>query len=147
MTAADIARALGGAKRHGVEWDARCPAHDDANPSLSLREGDDGKILFRCHAGCSQQQVFDALRARGLLERRSNGHDHQPRATPKPARTTDEVEQSLLRDLMLFSGCPWVTAWQRAGWEVQAQPRSHHRRSSPAAPMGTLRPRLVHPSV
>ena len=68
MTAAEIARALGGAKRHGVEWDARCPAHDDASPSLSLRDGDDGKILFRCHAGCSQQQVFDALLARGLLE-------------------------------------------------------------------------------
>jgi putative DNA primase/helicase len=85
MTAAEVARALGGAKCHGAEWDARCPAHNDANPSLSLRDGDDGKILFRCHAGCSQQQVFDALRARGLLERRSNGQDHHPRAKPETA--------------------------------------------------------------
>ena len=85
MTAAEIARALGGAKRHGVEWDARCPAHDDASPSLSLRDGNDGKILFRCHAGCSQQQVFDALRARGLLERHF-------RAKPKPAPTNGKDE-------------------------------------------------------
>jgi len=42
---------------------------------------------------------------------------------PYRARTTDEVEQSLLRDLVLFSACPWVTAWQRAGREVRARPR------------------------
>jgi hypothetical protein len=34
---------------------------------------------------------------------------------PYRARTTDEVEQSLLRDLVLFSGCPWVTTRRRAG--------------------------------
>ena len=43
---------------------------------------------------------------------------------PKHPWTTDEVEQSLLRDLMLFSGCPWVTAPRRAGHEVRARPRS-----------------------
>ena len=45
---------------------ARCPAHDDHAPSLSLDESSDGKVLVRCHAGCSQQDVIDALKARGL---------------------------------------------------------------------------------
>ena len=48
-------------------WMACCPAHDDRNPSLSIREAD-GKILLHCHAGCEQRDVIDALEARGLWE-------------------------------------------------------------------------------
>ncbi len=96
MTAVEIARALGGARRHGAEWDARCPAHDDASPSLSLRDGDGGKILFRCHAGCSQQQVFDALCARGLLKRKpahENGKgDDWHSIFPPPVEVREPVE-------------------------------------------------------
>jgi len=60
-----IAKALGGHKT-GHDWMARCPAHDDREPSLSIREADDGKVLVRCHAGCDQARVIEALRARGL---------------------------------------------------------------------------------
>ena len=73
MAAADaIAKALGGRKA-GTGWIARCPAHDDRNPSLSLSTEKDGKVLLRCHAGCGQAQVIDALRARGLWEDRVDG--------------------------------------------------------------------------
>ena len=65
MTAAEIARALGGGKVGG-HWIARCPAHDDRKPSLSIREADDGKVLVKCFAGCEQALVIAALRARGL---------------------------------------------------------------------------------
>ncbi len=44
---------------------ARCPAHDDRTPSLSLAERD-GRILVKCHAGCEQAIVVAALKARGL---------------------------------------------------------------------------------
>ena len=44
---------------------ACCPAHDDKSPSLSLTDVGD-KVLFHCFAGCSQTEVIDALRARGL---------------------------------------------------------------------------------
>ncbi len=40
---------------------AKCPAHDDRNPSLSVNEGDDGKALITCHAGCSRAAVLSAL--------------------------------------------------------------------------------------
>ena len=33
-------------KRNGAGWNACCPAHDDHNPSLSISEGDDGRILI-----------------------------------------------------------------------------------------------------
>jgi hypothetical protein len=65
MTADVIARALSG-RRAGGYWMARCPAHDDRTPSLSIRDADDGKVLVHCHAGCHQARVIAALRARGL---------------------------------------------------------------------------------
>ena len=40
---------------------ARCPAHDDKNPSLSIRELDDGRILIHDHAGCDVYSVLDAI--------------------------------------------------------------------------------------
>src|SRR5450755_1608644 len=41
---------------------ARCPAHRDHNPSLSVGTSDkDGSVLVRCHAGCSTQSVLKAL--------------------------------------------------------------------------------------
>ena len=65
MPAETIARALGG-RKVGGGWMARCPAHDDREPSLSISEGDDGKVLVRCHAGCDQERVIAALGSRGL---------------------------------------------------------------------------------
>lgn len=55
------------ARRSGSAWMARCPAHEDSNPSLSIREVD-GKILLHCHGGCRQGAVIDALKARGLWD-------------------------------------------------------------------------------
>ena len=68
MTAETIAKALGGRKAGGG-WMARCPAHDDREPSLSIRDADDGKVLVRCHAGCEQERVISILRSRGLWQR------------------------------------------------------------------------------
>ena len=42
-------------------WMAKCPAHADSDPSLSITEADDGKVLWKCHAGCHQADVMDAL--------------------------------------------------------------------------------------
>jgi len=65
MTAETIAKALGGRKA-GSGWSARCPAHDDRTPSLSLRDTGEGKVLVRCHAGCDQDEVIAHLKAGGL---------------------------------------------------------------------------------
>jgi hypothetical protein len=65
MSAESIAKALGG-RRAGSGWTARCPAHDDHTPSLSLRDADDGRVLVCCHAGCNQREVISRLRLSGL---------------------------------------------------------------------------------
>ena len=65
MTAAQIAQRLNGRKMQSG-FMARCPAHDDQTPSLSLKDTDDGRVLVHCHAGCEQARVVAALKSRGL---------------------------------------------------------------------------------
>ena len=48
-------------RESGSGWSARCPAHADKNPSLSVATGEDGCALIKCHAGCEVAQVLDAL--------------------------------------------------------------------------------------
>jgi hypothetical protein len=43
------------------QWSARCPAHDDRGPSLSVRDLDDGRVLLHCFSGCSTAQVVGAM--------------------------------------------------------------------------------------
>ncbi len=63
MTALDVVRErieqrTGHPVRNGS---ARCPAHDDSSPSLSISEGGDGRALLFCHAGCDTTSVLAAL--------------------------------------------------------------------------------------
>jgi uncharacterized protein DUF3631 len=66
IDAAAVAARLGGALRSGDGWVARCPAHDDKRASLSINDGDDGKLLVKCHAGCPQDEVVAVLKGLGL---------------------------------------------------------------------------------
>jgi hypothetical protein len=68
------------AVRHSGEgWIARCPAHEDRNPSLSIRESN-GKILLHCFAGCMVDAVCAALgiAVRDLFEKPGNLHRRAP---------------------------------------------------------------------
>jgi hypothetical protein len=49
------------AKRSGNGWIAKCPAHDDHKPSLSIDEGADGRALIKCHAGCDNTAILASL--------------------------------------------------------------------------------------
>jgi hypothetical protein len=72
MDTETIAKALGNAKQVNGQWVASCPVpghgrgNGDKNPSLSITESE-GKVLFHCHGGCDQREVFDAVRDRNLL--------------------------------------------------------------------------------
>ena len=90
MTAETLAKALGG-RSVGARWMARCPAHEDRKPSLSISSGRDGKVLVHCHAGCDQRDVIAVLCERGLWKttgrafggfarRREDGFPNEPDA-------------------------------------------------------------------
>ncbi len=57
MTVEEVLARLHGVRRTGAGWTARCPAHKDMHPSLSIGLGDDGKILINCHAGCEPDAI------------------------------------------------------------------------------------------
>jgi hypothetical protein len=59
MNAEALLERFHGVQRSGTGWTAKCPAHEDRNPSLSISEGD-GRILLHCHAGCTPEAVCDA---------------------------------------------------------------------------------------
>lgn len=48
-----------GSKRVGRMW--QCPAHDDSYPSMSLSPGNNERVLIKCFAGCSFEQILEAL--------------------------------------------------------------------------------------
>jgi putative DNA primase/helicase len=93
MTAAGIARALGGCKS-GTQWIACCPAHDDRKPSLSICDADDGKVLVRCHAGCEQARVIAALRDRGLWATGGRRYCRKPTQSHSNHRDGENVKPS-----------------------------------------------------
>jgi len=115
MTAETIARALGGRKA-GSGWTARCPAHDDRTPSLSLRDADGGKVLVRCHAGCDQGEVISHLRASGLWTR--NGMRSPRPFAPRrvPARTEPDADEHKRTEAALSI---WQVAKPSAGTLVE----------------------------
>ena len=48
-------------RRQGSGWSARCPAHLDRRNSLSVAEGEDGRVLVHCFAGCTPEDVVAGL--------------------------------------------------------------------------------------
>ena len=88
MQAEQIAKSLGNAKRANGQWVASCPVpshgkgNGDKNPSLSVHIDDDGKPLFHCHGGCTQESVFQTIRDMQLLPELEERPD--PLANIKP---------------------------------------------------------------
>ena len=62
-----------------------CPAHNDRAPSLHVTESD-GKVLVHCFAGCSNEAVIEALRARNLWT------DLPSHSKPTPQRTNPQQQ-------------------------------------------------------
>jgi putative DNA primase/helicase len=72
----DIAARLGGGARPDASgnYACRCPGrmhkNGDANPSLSVKDGNNGRPIFYCHAGCDFRDIVAALERQGILPRR-----------------------------------------------------------------------------
>jgi len=84
-------------QRQPGQYSARCPAHADKGPSLSVRETPEGAVLLHCFAGCSVTEVAAAmgLEMTALFppsERRGN----EPRRLAKAIAPSQALE--ILRD-------------------------------------------------
>ena len=62
MKVEEFVKHVAGARRTSRGWIARCPAHGDRSPSLSISQGHDERILIHCFSGCTVEEVCSALR-------------------------------------------------------------------------------------
>ena len=81
-------------KAHGSYWMAQCPAHDDGNPSMRIKDRGDGTASVECYAGCD---YVDILKAVGFYGGNNGGSPanratapaqprQEPKEPPKPQR-------------------------------------------------------------
>jgi hypothetical protein len=82
-------------KTGGDKYVARCPAHADKSPSLSVREMSDGRVLIHCFAGCETEAVLSAvgLTFRDVMPERVGDF---PRM--RPAFTATDALRALARE-------------------------------------------------
>lgn len=78
-----LVRLHGRRKMGNGNWLAKCPAHEDRSPSLSLKQTDDGTILLHCFGGCGVNEVLAALGldARELFPKDLNADNHHSRSS------------------------------------------------------------------
>jgi hypothetical protein len=95
MNASDLAARLH-ARRNPRGWVGRCPSHDDRQPSLSISEGRDGRVLVRCFSGCTPDEIVRAmgLQLADLFEAKT-----MPPAPISRRPTADDVERQLQVEL------------------------------------------------
>ena len=80
--------------RQATGWSARCPAHDDRHNSLSVAEGEDGKVLLRCFAGCSVEAVVASLNLT-LRDLFPAGESREGRNLPRASATAQQSSLTL----------------------------------------------------
>lgn len=101
--AATLLSQIDGVRETGAgRWIARCPAHEDRSPSLSIRELDDGTLLVHCFSGCGAADVVAAvgLELRDLFPERN---DHRQRAVrPRDRFVPRDVLRCLADEVMLL---------------------------------------------
>ena len=113
---------LPNAKKSGKGWSVQCPAHEDCKPSLSITEGDDGRALVKCHAGCTAEAVCNAV---GLKLADLMPSDSIAVATATQLQKTPNNGQHSKRG----SGTP-AKSYNTAKSAVAALERKHGKRSS-----------------
>ena len=61
MTVEELLLRLKGVRTVRNGWIARCPAHEDRSPSLSICQGEQARTLLHCFAGCTLEAICTTL--------------------------------------------------------------------------------------
>lgn len=128
----------------GSSGTCRCPAHEDRSPSLSVTQTRDGRVLVRCHAGCGQREVIQALQILQLWP------DGSPVGDPSyPGRMTTPHDYAFRergeREMRESAQAVWDAARPAKGTVVEEYLAARGIRPPPTI-WGELRysPRLKH---
>jgi hypothetical protein len=117
MVADGLLAKLQGVQGKGPRWRAVCPAHESKHHtrSLAVFEAEDGRVLVKCHAGCSVEAIVTAIGMdlSDLFPPRAA--DHAPRVR-KPW-SVREVARALEQETMIC----WVLLTDIASGKVIAR--------------------------
>jgi CHC2 zinc finger len=92
---ADMLAKLQSLRKTGTGWMARCPAHADRSPSLSVTQTADGTVLVRCHAGCTAADIVAAI---GLTMADLFPNKAQTPTRPHQRPTPERIRAELRRE-------------------------------------------------
>jgi len=134
-------------ERLGGRWDgrtgtARCPAHDDRRPSLSISAGY-STVLLHCFAGCAFADVIRAVRAEGALQM-----GRLPTESPRGELPVSSDRSALARRIWSEARCLQGTLGERYLRGRGLVPPWQDLRFHPRTPVGsgallTFRPALI----
>lgn len=97
---------------------ARCPAHEDRVSSLSVGEGEEGRVLVRCFAGCTVEMIANAL---GLeLADLFSENGSEPGAASPPRLAVTEKDVAHWHDALMGSEKLLARLDELRGWTPQA---------------------------
>lgn len=124
----DALLAAGCDPRGGQRISAKCPAHDDNNPSLSVARGTEQPVVLTCHAGCDPDDVLAALRL--TWADLAEDDDYEPRAEPRRIVAvypyTDEVGKHLF-DVVRFEPKDFRQRQPDGTWNLRGVRRVPYR--------------------
>ncbi|MCC6192811.1 MAG: DNA primase [Anaerolineales bacterium] len=86
-------------------WIAKCPAHEDRSPSLSIRELADGRLLVHDFGGCAAADVVGAvgLTLGDLFP--DGGREHRPAQKHRPRVPAADLLLLASREAMVAAIC------------------------------------------
>lgn len=121
MTAEEVTARLEAQKTGPGRWIARCPAHEDRDPSLSVTLTPDGTILLYCWAGCDTGRVLEAaglawrdLFPPGSRPARPVAAGTRPRRSRPRSRLEEWIRRFRENPMLKFEsgiGCPMDIRW------------------------------------
>lgn len=115
------------ARRCGRGFSISCPHPDhgrgrgDRNRSVTISEGEDGRILIRCHGGCRPEDVLAALGASWsdlFPDADVNGHHHFQARRPRTPRRRLRIDLGLPLDPRIAKLAEAAVA-RASGWPLE----------------------------
>jgi hypothetical protein len=115
-------------REHRGQWKALCPAHNDHNPSLSIKRGDDGTVLVNCR---SHRCTFEAIASALGLEKKdffprmwsARKPGRKPKSKPIEFKDDDDFLDSLKVWSFVFPTGPYCKqALEKTDRELNVSP-------------------------
>lgn len=146
MDAPSLTHALGG-KWLGNRGMARCPAHPDRTPSLSIAEGDSAEVVLKCFAGCDQDAVFDALERldlwRGHSATAATSHMAPCRRRQTDSGKNRTLAKQIWHDAQPIGGTPGEQYFRARGIQIDLPPSLRFNSALAYQPAGVTFPGVV----